>query len=293
MSAREPNSLTPGIRTGSVAAKKWRNNQMPRSLCRCLLTVLVVGLSFYSPASAAPKEKPAATVTDRSISASLTIDPRLTAFPGLEAKLLATGKREMAEWQTDAGKARKETPQIFRNGRRYSFERNYEERSTIDSYVSIVRTDFADSLGAHPNTIIDTLLWDTTARKFVSIRPFFKETAVNGPTMKALASAVRAAVQAEKKARHIDPAIMNDPMWLADIKPDLTKIGGAALAPSTESNKSAGLLVYFSPYAVGPYVEGPYTVFVRWTVFKTYLSRTGAELFGGDRPPGEAKNDRP
>lgn len=253
------------------------------SLGRFLLIVLVLGLDVYFPASAAPKEKPAATLTGPSIEASVTIDPKLDAYPGLAAKLLARGKRQMAKWQMDAGKARKEIPQIFREGRRYGFQRTYEERSAIGPYVSIVRTDFIDSLGAHPNTIINTLLWNTGARKFVNIRPFFKETADNGPTMQALAAAVRAAVLAAKKARHIPPDIINNPMWLEGIKPSLLKIGSVALAPSTEPGKSAGLLFYFSPYDVGPYVEGSYTVLVPWTAFKTYLSPAGAELFGGTR----------
>lgn len=255
---------------------------MPRAVGR-LLTLSLFGLAICLSASAAPKEKPAATLADRSIEASITVDPKLRAYPELTAKLLAVGKREMVKWQLKADKAHKDVPQIFRDGHRYGFQRTYEERSAIGPYVSVVRTDFIDSLGAHPNTIIDTLLWDAKAHKFVSIRPFFDETADNGPTMQTLASAVRVAVLAEKKARHIPSQIMNNPMWLEGIKPSLLKIGAAALAPSTEHGKSAGLLFYFSPYAVGPYVEGSYTVFVPWTKFKTLLSRDGVALFGGTR----------
>jgi hypothetical protein len=248
-----------------------------------LLIISVLGVGLCFPVSAAPKEMPAVTLKDSSIEASVTIDPKLDAYPELAAKLLAKGKREMAKWQMDADKARKEIPQIFRDGRRYGFQRTYEERSAIGPYVSIVQTDFIDSLGAHPNTIINTLLWNTSTRKFISIRPFFKETADNGPTMQALAADVRAAVLAAKKARHIPPEIINNPMWLDGIKPSLLKIGAVALAPSTKPGKSAGLLFYFSPYDVGPYVEGSYTVLVPWTAFKTYLSPEGAELFGGTR----------
>jgi len=157
-----------------------------------------------------------------------------------------------------------------------------------------VRTDYSYSAGAaHPNHPVDTLLWDTKEEKFISIRPFFTKTATNGATMRTLAVAVRAAVLGAKKARGIPPKIADDPMWLDNIKPDLTKIGGVALAPSTEHDKSAGLLFYFSPYAVGPYVEGSYIVFVPWTVFKAHLSPAGEHLFGGSRPPGDAKRGEP
>ncbi len=59
------------------------------------------------------------------------------------------------------------------------------------------------------------------------------------------------------------------------IKPSLLELGPVMLAPSTESGKSAGLTFHYSPYGVGPYAEGPYTVFVPWTDFRQYLSPEG------------------
>jgi hypothetical protein len=260
---------------------------------RCLLALLTAAL-LSLPATAAPdKKKPDAAINTRTIEASVTIDPALKARRGLYPRLLAAGKSEMAKWRASADKDYKDDPQLFQDGRNYSFERTYEERSAIQGYVSIVYRDYTYSGGAHPNAVIDTLLWDTRAGKFISIRPFFDEMAANGPTMRTLAAAVRAAVLAAKIARGIPPEAAKDPNWLDGIKPDLTKIGGVALAPSTERDQSAGLLVYLSPYAVGPYVEGAYTVFVPWTAFKAHLSRTGANLFGGARPPGDAKRDEP
>lgn len=49
--------------------------------------------------------------------------------------------------------------------------------------------------------------------------------------------------------------------------------------------------MYFSPYDVGAYVEGDYTVFVPWTAFKDHLSPAGLALFGGERREGDEKND--
>jgi Protein of unknown function (DUF3298) len=264
-----------------------------RLLLRCLVLPLIVA-SFCLPASAAPEQKADATLVTKSIEASVTIDPKLKAYRGLYPRLLAAGKREMAKWRVEADKDYRENRKFFTDDRRYEFDRTYEQRSAIQGYVSIVRTDYSYSVGAaHPNHAADTLLWNSKAGKFISIRPFFKETATNGPTMRTLAAAVRAAVVAAKKARDIPPEAINDPMWLDNIKPDLTKIGGVALAPSTAHDKSAGLLFYFSPYAVGPYVEGSYTVFVPWTAFKAHLSAAGRHLFGDARPPGDAKRDEP
>lgn len=259
---------------------------------RCLLAPLIAALVCL-PAAAAPQGKPDAAINTRAIEASVTIAPALKAHRGLALRLLAAGKREMAKWRASADKDYRTDPDFFRDGRNYSFARTYEERSVIQGHVSILRRDYTYSGGAHPNSFVDTLLWDTKAWKFISIRPFFDETATDGPTLRTLAAAVRAAVIAAKQARGIPPEIANDPTWLDGIKPDLTKVGGVALAPSTERDKSAGLLFYLSPYAVGPYVEGSYTVFVPWTMFKARLSPDGAQLFGGTRPAGDAKHDRP
>ena len=76
--------------------------------------------------------------------------------------------------------------------------------------------------------------------------------------------------------------------FIADgIQPSLLKIGPISLAPSTEAGKSSGLTFHYSPYAVGAYAEGPYTVFVPWTAFRSHLSQQGAAIFGGQRPESD------
>lgn len=239
-------------------------------------------------ASASADDKPAAKVETKNIEASVTIDDSLKAYPGLYDNLLAEGRRELAKWRTQADKDRKETPDIFREGRKYSFERSYTQRSSIGHYVSVLRGDYLDGLGAHPNHSTDTILWDADAKKRISIRPFFKETADNGPTMTAMAAAIRAALVVEKKKRE---TFEENDSGIDAVKPSLLKIGAVALVPSTEAGKSAGLVSYFSPYMVGAYAEGDYTVFVPWTAFRQYLSPEGAGLFGGERPAADAEKD--
>jgi len=62
------------------------------------------------------------------------------------------------------------------------------------------------------------------------------------------------------------------------VRPVVLEIGPITLAPSTETGKTSGLTFHYSPYGVGPYVEGPYTVFVPWTAFRQYLSPQGTAL---------------
>ena len=63
------------------------------------------------------------------------------------------------------------------------FERKYETRSVVDGrYVSIVRSDYDGYRRRASQSAVDTILWDRSADKRISIRPFFTETADNGPT---------------------------------------------------------------------------------------------------------------
>ncbi|MGY4258553.1 hypothetical protein ACVI1L_005621 [Bradyrhizobium sp. USDA 4516] len=153
-------------------------------------------------------------------------------------------------------------------------------------YVSVLRDDYMDTHGAHPNSDVNTILWDTTAKKRISIRPFFTETADNGPTLTAMRKAVIAALNAEKKRRDAGETATAE--WYKEMKPTLLKIGAVTLAPSTEAGKSSGLTFHYPPYAVGPYAEGQYVIFVPWETLKPYLTPEGAKIFAGARPKGDA-----
>jgi hypothetical protein len=258
---------------------------------RLLLAVGFIAIGLSQSARGEDEVKPVAEIKYKAIEASVTIDAELKAYRELYASLVAEGKREMAKWAAEADQEHKENPAWFTADRRWYFDRGYSLRSVVGRYVSIVRGDDTYGGGAHPNHDINTLLWDAQTNKFINISPFFTETKEGGPTLRRLAHAIRAALAVEKKAHDIT---VNDPdtdSELAAVKPKLTAIGGIALAPSTEKGKSAGFSIYFSPYAVGSYVEGPYTVFVPWSAFKADLSPEGAALFDGERPKDDEKND--
>lgn len=254
------------------------------------LIAIALALATLGPSHhAVADEKPAVAVASTLIEATASIDGSLKEFPGLYDNLLAEARRELAKQRAQAVKDRKDTPDMFSEGRHYTYERNYALRSHIGRYVTMLRADYLDGLGAHPNHLTDTILWDTETRKRISVRPFFKETATGGPALQTLADAIRAALVVAKKERGVDDAEKDS--GLDAVKPDLTKIGALALAPSNESGKCAGFVAYFSPYAVGPYAEGDYSVFVPWTAFKDHLSPAGIALFGGERLAGDDKND--
>jgi hypothetical protein len=246
---------------------------------RLAFTGVIACAAALDPALAA-EPKPDFSFKTKWVEASVILDAKIKADPALAANCLAEGKAWVTKNRADADKERKQDPDLFRNA--WSFERKYETRSEVDGrYVSIVRTDYEYTGGAHPNSSSDTILWDRSAGKRISIRPFFTETADNGPTLKAMRQAVIASLEAEKKKRGAEGM---DASAIEGIEPKLLKIGPVSLAPSTAEGKSSGLTFHYSPYAVGSYAEGEYIAFVPWETLKPYLTPEGIKIFGGVRP---------
>lgn len=240
---------------------------------------------FAASAAFAAEPKPDAAIKNKTVDASVSLDDRIKADPALSADCLAEGKKWIDKNAAEASASRKQDPVMFRNGA-WTFERKYTTRSVVGGqYVSIVRSDYTETGGAHPNSDVNTILWDSSAKKRISVRPFFTETADNGPTLKAMLKGVIASLNIEKKKR--DSSETATAEWYKDLEPKLLKIGAVTLAPSTEASKSSGLTFHYPPYAVGPYAEGEYVAFVPWETLKPYLTPEGAKIFGGARPKGD------
>ncbi|NVN87074.1 MAG: DUF4163 domain-containing protein [Rhodopseudomonas sp.] len=255
---------------------------MNTSMQMRLLTAIAC-LALLAPAFAAGP-KPDFAVKTKAIDGTVLLDAGIKADPALEADSLAEGRKWIAQNKLDAEQEYKDEPKQFSNGP-WTYERKYAIRSVVgDRYVSIVRSDYSNTGGAHPNSDVDTILWDKTTGKRISIRPFFTETADGGPALKAIAAGILESLKVEKKARGADSG---DTDYVKTIEPKLLKLGAVTLAPSTEAGKSSGLTYHYPPYAVGAYAEGSYLAFVPWEKLKPYLTAEGAAIFGGARPKGD------
>lgn len=257
---------------------------------RNIAPVALAGLVLTGPCFAA-EPKPDIAIKTNAVDVSVTLGATIKANPALAADCLAEGQRYAEKQRKEATDSRRSEPKYFpKDG--YTFERQYLTASVVGGrYISVLREDYADTHGAHPNTYVNTILWDDTAKKRISIRPFFKETADNGPTLTAMRKAVIGALKAEKKARGIedDDSGLD---WYKEMGASLLTIGPVTLAPSTEAGKSAGLVFHYEPYAVGPYAEGRFDVTVPWQELKPYLSAEGAALFGGAPPKSDNASQR-
>lgn len=271
-------------------------------LMRGALLISFLALTGYESceiAVAQQSQKAAIEVETRAAEITVTIDKELKPVPGLAKDLLAESQRYVAKSRADADQEYTANKAWFKD-RRWTYDRSYSFRSLVaDRYVSIVRDDGTYGGGAHPNTRTDTILWDETAKKRISIRPFFNEM-TDSPTMTALAKLLRNATALEKNERRRselsedekkkEPKLSAEKMVAGDeqireaVQPKLLKIGPISLAPSTAAGKSSGLTFHFSAYDVDAYAAGPYTIFVPWTDLKSFPSPEGAAIFGGERP---------
>jgi hypothetical protein len=250
----------------------------------------LVGALAWAASVPAAEPRPDASIKNKIIEARVFLDDKIKADSALSADCLAEGKKWIAKNAAYAEASRKQDPVLFSNGG-WSFERKYAVRSVVGGrYVSVIRSDHMDTGGVHPNSDVDTILWDTTAKRRISIRPFFTETADNGPAVKAIYDGVIASLNIEKKKRGTPGTATAD--WYKDLQPKLLKIGAVTLAPSTEAGKSSGLTFHYPPYAVGPYAEGEYVAFVPWESLKPYLTPEGLAIFGGTRPTGDDNGKR-
>lgn len=242
----------------------------------CALVLTLTAVRAADPGALTSKTK-AAEIT-------VTFDETVRVNPQLFAELQTAGKRWVADKRAEADRAWQDAPERFGPGRRWKLDRDYAVTSVIARhYISVLRTDAMDTGGAHPYSEIGSLLWDTIPQKRGSIRAFFKETADDGPTMKAILFRVLVALKAEKIARKIEPVTGLD--WSKGVEPKIAKIGAVTLAPSTEPGFSSGLLFHYPPAAVGASYEGGYEAFVPWESLKALLSPEGVAIFRGSRPP--------
>ena len=130
-----------------------------RSLCLISAAVLIGATAAYA------ETKPQISVTSKAAEITVTVQDALRRHPGLAENCLAEGRRWAETSRAEAAKELKGNPEFFTEGRRWTFERSYELASVVGRYISVIRDDGTYAGGAHPNSRIDTILWDREARK--------------------------------------------------------------------------------------------------------------------------------
>ena len=148
--------------------------------------------------------------------------------------------------------------------------------------VSLAGSAYEFSGGAHGNTQFDSHIARTNGA-VVKVADMLQ-----GGITPALVIGICEALKVEKVKRIDSATVFDDPINCvgpdANVKIEAAKL---ALAPSNEKGKFGGVFVYYGPYDVGPYVEGPYELVVQQEVFAHDLKVEFKPLFGGTASPVE------
>ena len=157
----------------------------------------------------------------------------------------------------------------------------YENAVTITAagetakLLSLKRSSFDYSGGAHPNTMTSGILWDKALKRQIGLADLFRK----GADMTVLDQALCSALNTAKRTR-----VPGGGSLTFDSKPfacPRVVTTAFVLTPGDASGKAAGLTFLIGPYQAGPYVEGGYELAVPATVFRSLLAAAYAGEFGG------------
>jgi hypothetical protein len=135
--------------------------------------------------------------------------------------------------------------------------------------------------GAHPNLRFDTHIARTIGAEIA----FGDMLIAKRSPSPAMTIAICEALKTAKLAKIKSATILDEPIVCvgpdANAKTDDARV---VLAPSNIAGRFGGVYVYYEPYAVGAYVEGPYIITVQQEIFGEDLRPEFKSLFGGEAP---------
>ncbi len=267
----------------------------PSRFARGLLTVAAAAATLAAcnrdqdkaaaPAPAAPGQ--AAVVTPADAAAPMAYDAktpyanvRLTlpqAIKGqadLHAALYAEEVRKLRQFIEGAQADRTEAGG---DGGMPPFEKTITVTGVTETgkLLSLKRTDFDFSGGAHPNTLTSGILWDKALKRRIRLTDLLGR----GTDLTLLDQALCSAVNTAKRARVPDSALLN----LGSGDPACPRASSTefVLTPGDQPGKAAGLTFLIGAYQIGPYAEGAYEIAIPATVFRSLLAVGYADDFGG------------
>ena len=140
--------------------------------------------------------------------------------------------------------------------------------------LSLKRSDYDFSGGAHPNTLLGGLLWDKALKRQIGLAELLQK----GADLSVLDQALCSAVNAAKRAR-----VPNSRVLTFDGQEACPRVRDTAfvLTPGSVPGKAGGLTFLIGPYVVGSYAEGAYEIALPLTVFRSLLAPAYVGEFGG------------
>jgi hypothetical protein len=206
----------------------------------------------------------------RGVEVSLRLPQALADTPELHERLY---RDEVAGLRSFAKESAGGQPLV---GGPYQNDVAWTITAQTDKLLSLESTTYLYQGGAHGNTALQSLLWDRSLKAQVRPATLFK-AGTNHAKLDALLCRMIADAKKTREGADYNP---NDPTWPCPKWAQST----FALAPSDQAGKAGGLIFLFSPYAIGPYADGPFDITVPQQAFHDALAPAYADEFAG-KPP--------
>jgi hypothetical protein len=204
----------------------------------------------------------------------LALPAALKGQPDLHARLFAEEVRKLRQFAEGAQADRTEAGS---DPRQIAYENSVDVTLAGESgkLLSLKRTSFEYSGGAHPNTLTSGILWDKAMKRRIGAADLFRK----GADLTVLDQALCSAINTAKRARVPDgPGVTLGGKDGACPRAFDTAF---VLTPGTVPGKAGGLTFLIGPYQVGPYAEGPYEIAIPAAMFRSLLATASVDEYAG------------
>ena len=202
----------------------------------------------------------------------LTLPQTVKATPVLHAALYADMVRDLKQFEEGA---QADLTEAGGGSNPYEKSIAFTPGAETARLVSLARTDFEYTGGAHPNTSFASVIWDKTTNKRLGFGDLFRPGADLAVLDKALCAAANAAKQARSPGS--EAATLDGKMWTCP-KAVSTPF---FLTPGTTPGKAGGVTFLMGPYQIGPYSDGYYWIALPQSAFRALLNPAYADQFDG------------
>lgn len=202
----------------------------------------------------------------------LTLPEAIKGQPDLHAPLYAAAVRDLQQFEEGAQGDLSEA-----GGGPNPYEKTiaYAAGGETDKLLSLSRTDFEYTGGAHPNTRFSAVLWDKALKKRLGFADLFRAGADLSALDKLLCDAANLAKQARSPGS--ERATRDGKMWTCPKAVSTPFI----LSPGTVPGKAGGVTFLIGAYQIGPYSDGDYWIALPQDAFRSLLNPAYADQFAG------------
>lgn len=206
--------------------------------------------------------------------ATLTIDGRVQADEILLKKLVADAHLKMADHAKDAA----ETWVLMGKGsqRQLDFEIDWTIAFENDRLISLHESTYDNGGGAHPNSYLNSLLWDKRHSKAIRLADLLKNASENSAALEMISTNLfeqwKTDFKEKSNLKEIDAYSLE---WAQKgLAPKESNFGTFVLTAGegAEGMKAKGLTFLFSPYALSAYVFGSFSFEVSASALHPYLA---------------------